>query len=52
MNYENKAFCDQPNCKKFNKCHRALKLADMREAEKSGLKIMISEFECYEPKDS
>ena len=45
-------FCDQPNCKKFNKCDKALKLSHMREAEKSGVKIQTLDYKCYEPKNN
>jgi len=50
--YKDRSFCDQPNCKKFPKCQKALKINDVKEAERLGLEIDIYQFkDCYEPRD-
>lgn len=50
--YKDKSFCDQPGCKKFGKCDRALKTKYCKEADKLGLPICTSSFiDCYEPKE-
>lgn len=47
--YRDMSFCDKPDCVKFNKCERAIKLRDIKEAEKAGIDICYSDFvECYE----
>lgn len=45
------SYCDQPNCKKFNKCPKKLTIRELQQAEKDKRILKIGNFTtCYSPK--